>query len=94
VPVLCLTTVGLFEVKNRLSELVARAARGEEIVITRRGVPVACLMSSRAPDAPGQAHALASRICCSRLVEVPRRTPGQLPSNGASIRDMIEAGRR
>ena len=29
-----MTTVGIFEAKNRLSELVERAARGEEIVIT------------------------------------------------------------
>ncbi len=29
--------IGLFEAKNRLSELVERAARGEEIGITRRG---------------------------------------------------------
>ena len=99
---LCLTTVGIFEVKNRLSELVERAARGEEIVITRRGVPVARLVPPRAPDALGQAHALASRIRCSRSVEVQGRTPGrppgqtqgQLPGNGASIRDMTEEGRR
>ena len=36
-----MTSVGIFEAKNRLSELVARAARGEEIVITRRGEQVA-----------------------------------------------------
>ena len=36
--------VGLFEAKNRLSELVDRAERGEEIVITRRGKAVAKLV--------------------------------------------------
>ena len=30
-----MTTVGIFEAKNRSSELVERAARGEEIDITR-----------------------------------------------------------
>ena len=39
-----MTTVGIFEAKNRLSELVERALRGEEIVITRRGEQVARLM--------------------------------------------------
>ena len=29
--------IGLFQAKNRLSELVDRAAQGEEIGITRRG---------------------------------------------------------
>ena len=35
--------VAAFEAKNKLSELLARAERGEEIVITRRGRPVAKL---------------------------------------------------
>jgi prevent-host-death family protein len=108
-----MTTVGIFEAKNRLSELVERAARGEEIVITRRGEHVARLMPPRAPDALGQAHALARRIRHSRSGQVQRRVegevqgegcegqgevqggvPGQLPRNGASIREMIEEGRR
>ena len=89
-----MTTVGIFEAKNRLSELVERAARGEEIVITRRGEQVARLMPPRAPDALGQAHTLVSRIRRSRIGEVQGQVPGQLPGNGASIRDMIEEGRR
>jgi prevent-host-death family protein len=36
--------VGLFEAKNKLSELVDRAERGEEVVITRRGKAVAKLV--------------------------------------------------
>ena len=81
-----MTTVGIFEAKNRLSELVERAAGGEEIVITRRGAEVARLMPPRIADAMGQAHALATRIRRSR--------GGQPPGNGTSIRDMIEEGRR
>lgn len=81
-----MTTVGIFEAKNRLSELVERAARGEEIVITRRGEQVARLMPPRAPDAPGQARALAARIRKSRA--------GQALGGGISIRDMIDEGRR
>ena len=60
-----MTTVGIFEAKNRLSELVERAARGEEIVITRRGEQ-ARLMPPQAPDAQGQARTLAARIRQSR----------------------------
>ncbi|MBA2723217.1 MAG: type II toxin-antitoxin system Phd/YefM family antitoxin [Methylibium sp.] len=81
-----MTTVGIFEAKSRLSELVARAARGEEIVITRHGEPVARLMPPRVPDALGQAHALATRIRSSRA--------GQAPGDGVAIPDMIEEGRR
>lgn len=85
-----MTTVGIFEAKNRLSELVERAARGEEIVITRRGEQVARLMPPRAPDALGEAHALAKRIRRSRAGQGPARGS----SDGASIREMIEEGRR
>ena len=34
-------TVGLFEAKTHLSELIARAERGEEVVVTRHNKPVA-----------------------------------------------------
>jgi prevent-host-death family protein len=81
-----MTTVGIFEAKNRLSELVDRAARGEEIVITRRGEQVARLMPPQASDALVQAQALAARIRKSRA--------GQKLGGGASIRELIEEGRR
>ena len=36
--------VGAFEAKTKLSELLDRVERGEEIIITRRGKPVARLV--------------------------------------------------
>ncbi len=39
-----MTEVGAFEAKNKLAELLDRAERGEEVVITRRGKPVAKLV--------------------------------------------------
>jgi prevent-host-death family protein len=38
-----MTEIGAFEAKNKLSELLDRAERGEEVIITRRGRPVAKL---------------------------------------------------
>lgn len=40
-------TVGLFEAKQKLSELVERASEGERVGITRRGKLVAVIMSPR-----------------------------------------------
>ena len=37
-------TIGLFEAKTHLSALVARAERGEEVIITRHNKPVAKLV--------------------------------------------------
>jgi prevent-host-death family protein len=39
-----MTEIGTFEAKNRLSELLDRAERGEEVIITRRGKPIAKLV--------------------------------------------------
>lgn len=44
-------TVGLFEAKTHLSELIARAERGEEVVITRHNKPVAKLVPVTAQPA-------------------------------------------
>jgi prevent-host-death family protein len=37
--------IGVFEAKTRLSELLERVERGEDVVITRRGAPIARLSS-------------------------------------------------
>lgn len=79
-------TFGLFEAKNRLSELVDRAARGEEIVITRRGEEVARLVPALKPDERARAQALVQRIRHSRK--------GQPLGKGASLRELIAEGRR
>jgi prevent-host-death family protein len=43
--------IGLFEAKNKLSELVEAARAGEEVVLTKRGAPVAKLVGLTAPGA-------------------------------------------
>ena len=43
-------TVGLFEAKTHLSELIARAERGEEVIITRHNKPVAKLVPMPASE--------------------------------------------
>ncbi len=40
---------GLFEAKTHLSELIARAERGEEVIITRHNKPVAKLVPVKRP---------------------------------------------
>lgn len=79
-------TIGIFEAKNRLSELIDRAARGEEIVITRRGEQVARLLPPQTPDAARSARTLAERIRRSRA--------NALLGEGVSIRELIDEGRR
>ena len=57
-------TIGLFEAKTHLSELVARAERGEEVIITRHQRPVAKLVPIAAPvsDAPARRAAVGALL--------------------------------
>lgn len=53
-----LDTVSLYDAKTGLSKLVDRAASGEEIVITKNGVPMAKLVAVPRRDKPRKpAHA-------------------------------------
>jgi prevent-host-death family protein len=78
--------VGVFEAKTRLSELLERAERGEEIVITRRGQPIARL----APIGlrPG-------KIDLERLFAENARVRRGLPPTGvAELKQDRDEGRR
>lgn len=79
-------TVGLFEAKTHLSELVARAEQGEEVIITRHNKPVAKLVpvgdQARDRDVQRQ-HALAA---------LQRFEPIAVP--GTTVQELIRQGRR
>ncbi len=52
-------SIGAFDAKTRLSELLERAARGETFLITKHGHPVAKLVPSGEQDAERVAAAVA-----------------------------------
>ena len=75
--------VGLFEAKQKLSELVERAEEGEQIGITRRGKLAAVLV-------PAVDKANLKQVF--ENVEKIRKRAKLLP--GMSVDDLIEEGRR
>jgi prevent-host-death family protein len=77
-------TVGAFEAKTRLSELLDRVAHGETIQITKRGRPVALLT----PPAPTQTPDL-KRVVAEILESRKGRILGRI-----SLRTLIDQGRR
>jgi prevent-host-death family protein len=77
-------TVGLFEAKQKLSELVERASAGERVGITRRGKLEAFLVPARSEDSLEEAFARIEQI---------RKSAKPLPK-GMTIKDLIEEGRR
>lgn len=54
----------IFEAKNRFSELIAAVEHGDQITITRRGVPVARLVAEQIGEieASGQRQRVASAL--------------------------------
>ncbi len=85
-------TVGLFEAKTHLSELVARAERGEEVVITRHNRPVAKLVPI-ATITPEQLKRRLSAVAHMQAIgaEVAARSG---PITQQEILEWIREGRR
>lgn len=77
-------TVGLFEAKQKLSELVERASAGEQIGITRRGKLSALIVPARKEVNLKEIFDDIERI---------RKRAKPLPK-GMTIKDLIEEGRR
>jgi len=76
--------IGLFEAKQKLSELVERASRGERIGITRRGKLAALIVPARKETDLKQVFADIEQI---------RKRAKPLPK-GMTVKDLIEEGRR
>lgn len=77
-------TVGAYEAKTRLAQLLDSVAKGERITITRHGVPVAVL----SPAEPAKGVAVAETIRALQRFRRKRRL------GGVSLRQLIEEGRR
>jgi prevent-host-death family protein len=76
--------VGAFEAKNKLGTLLNWVEQGEEIVITRRGKPVARLVPANAGfDREKARRAVAGILEASRGVTL----------GGLKIKDLIDEGR-
>jgi len=77
-------TIGTFEAKTHLSELLARVSKGESIRITRRGIPVAKLV----PAEEGEQKDL------KKIVREIREISKGASLGGLTIRELINEGRR
>jgi prevent-host-death family protein len=88
-------TVGAFEAKTKLSELLDRVERGEEVLITRHGKPVARLIADVEGESASQPDDLVARLKATRTKLARRLASDGEPSlSTAEIRSWIEDGRR
>lgn len=77
-------TVGAFEAKTHLNELLREVSQGETIRITRRGIPVAKLV----PAEDGEPRDL------KQIVRDIREIRKGANLRGLTIRKLIDEGRR
>lgn len=77
-------SVGAFEAKTRLNELLRRVSDGETIRITRRGVPIAKLVPL---ENKGKEDVV-------KAVRELRELRKKLSLGGLSMRKLIDEGRR
>lgn len=78
-------SVGVFEAKNRLTALLDEVEAGGEVIITRRGKPIARLTSLEVGFNRAKARAAAEGLRAA--------SKGQT-LGGLSLKDLISEGRR
>ena len=81
-------TVGSFEAKTKLAELLDKVEAGESVTITRRGKEVARLVAVKSADEQARLQALIDEIKRTRVGKDRGARPG------STIAELIKAGRR
>jgi len=79
-------SVGSFEAKTHLPQLLQRVAQGEEFLITKHGKPVARLV----PAVTDRPKPDVRQV----IAELKAFSKGNTLGEGVTIRDLIEDGRR
>lgn len=78
-----MTAIGIYEAKSRFSKLVKQVESGQEVVLTRRGKPVAKLVRANSSSNVDNSAAVNEIIALSKTLRVRR----------FDLRKVIESGR-
>lgn len=81
-------TVGAYEAKTHLPQLLERVAKGERIAITKHGVPVAMLVPVE------QRKDIAWALQEVKKFRAERQAKGDEPLTAQEIKEMINEGRQ
>ena len=80
-----MATVGAFEAKTHLSNLLDRVSKGERITITRHGVPAAVLVP---------VGETGKKLTHKEIVDGMRALRKRIKPDRMSVREMVQEGRR
>jgi len=84
-----MSTVGIKELKNRLTHYLNRTQREEEIVVTDRGKPIALIQAIGAARPTADRETRLAQLAALGKILLPTRTPSKrlkpVPYRGSSI---------
>jgi prevent-host-death family protein len=70
-----MSTVGVKELKNRLTQYLRRTKQGEEVIVTERGTPIALIQPIRSADKAVSLEAKLARLAAQGAVTLPTQKP-------------------
>jgi prevent-host-death family protein len=72
-----MSTVGVKELKDRLTQYLRRTKQGEEVVVTERGKPIAVIQPIQSAARVVSLQARLARLAARKLLTLPTRKPLQ-----------------
>ena len=69
------TTVGVKELKNCLTQYLRRTKQGEEVIVTERGNPIALIQPIKSADKAVSLEARLARLAAQGLIKSPTQKP-------------------
>jgi len=70
-----MSTVGIRELKNGLTQYLRRTKQGEEVIITERGKPIALIQPIRSVEHPVSLEARLAKLAAQGFVTLPTQKP-------------------
>ena len=70
-----MSTVGIKELKNRLTHYLRRTKQGEEVVVTERGKPIALIQPIRSAERLVSLDAQLAKLAAQGFLTLPTRKP-------------------
>ncbi|MDR7484001.1 MAG: type II toxin-antitoxin system prevent-host-death family antitoxin [Armatimonadota bacterium] len=68
-------SVGVKELKNRLTHYLRRTKQGEEVIVTERGKPIALIQPIQSAERVASLEARLARLAAQGLVTLPSGRP-------------------
>ncbi len=93
-----MSTVGIKELKNRLTQYLRRTKNGQEVVVTERGKPIALIKPIQSVERTASLEARLASLAAEGLVTLPTQKPLKklrlIKTSGPAISKTILEDRR